>query len=121
MTEYGDTQSSLTPKDLDDQLAKMTSKIIEHTTTEVQTSKHEIMSLQNEIISLQHEMNKREKSIEDLLITRKNTKNVYYVGLLTGIIGIIAGFFNNIIYGIAGLGVAITAIVGIYEAKKNKW
>lgn len=114
MIEYGNTQSSITQKDLENQCDKIVYELSEHMTREVQKSNREIMSIQ-------HEMIEREKAIEELLITRKNTKNVYYVGLLTGIVGIIAGFFSNIIYSIAGVGVAITAIVGIIEAKKNKW
>lgn len=114
MTEYGDTQSSITVKDLKNQRDEIVNMLSEHVTKEVQKSNYEIMSSQ-------HEMIEREEAIQELLITRQNTKNVYYVGLLTGIVGIIAGFFSNIIYSIAGAGVAITAIVGIIEAKKNKW
>lgn len=120
MTDYGETQSSATTDDLEQQTRILTA----HMSNIVTSSTHEIVKELKEakldITFLQNEMNERTKSMEDLLITRKNTQNVYYLGLLTGIVGIGAGF-SNIIYGIAGAGVAFTAIVGICEAKKNKW
>lgn len=73
------------------------------------------------IEKLQRELNEKTQAISELLAVRKNTKNVYYIGLLTGIIGIIAGFFSNFVYTLAGLSITITASVGIYEARKNKW
>lgn len=73
------------------------------------------------IEKLQRELNEKTQAISELLAARKNTKNVYYIGFLTGIIGIIAGFFSNFVYTLAGLSITITASVGIYEARKNKW
>ncbi len=75
-----------------------------------------------EISKLQQELDKKEKVIHEILISRKSAKLIYYTGLLTGIVGFIIGFLsNNIICSIAGLGVAIVAITGIHEAKRNKW
>lgn len=114
MTDYEDMQFSITPDDLDNQTEQIIKKLSTHITNEVKNS-------ENEIISLQSKMFEKEKAIEELLIVRKNTKNVYYVGLFTGIAGVLVGIFSDIVYIIAGLCVAITAIVGIYETKKNKW
>lgn len=119
MTDYGETQSSTT---IDDAAAnkiiyELSKKIIDS----AQKTNNHVTDSTSEVIVLQNEMNERTKAMKELLITRKNTKSVYYLGFLTGIVGIIAGIFGNIIYLIAGAGVAFTAIVGIYEAKKNKW
>lgn len=119
MTDYGETQSSTTIDD--DAVNKIISELSKQITDSAQKTNNHVSDSTSEMIVLQNEMNERTKAMEDLLITRKNTKNVYYLGFLTGTLGIIAGIFGNIIYLIAGAGVAFTAIVGIYEAKKHKW
>lgn len=121
MIDYEETPDSITQEDLKNQTKYLMNHITKTSMESVSDIKRELQSSNREIISLQNEMNEREKAIEELLITRKNTKNVYYMGLLTGIAGIIAGIFINIVYAIAGLCVAVTAIVGIHEAKRNNW
>ena len=121
MTDYEESQSSITSNDLDIVKKDIINELTTHITNSNKTLKKDIKTETHTIIELQREMNEREKAIEELLIVRKNTKNVYYIGLLTGIAGIVMGMFNNVMYALAGLGIAITAIVGIYDAKKNKW
>ena len=122
---YEDTRSSITKDDLENQTKEIVNELSKHITdTTLQSKeelKRELFFTKKEIISLHNEMSARETAIEELLVVRKNTKNVYYAGFFIGLLGIIAGIFSNIIYFIAGLGVALTALVGIYEAKKNNW
>lgn len=113
--------SSATQEDIKNQTKDIMNHMTKISMESTSDIKRELQSSYRKIISLQNEINERDKAIEELLITRKNTKNIYYVGLLTGGAGIIAGIFTNIVYAIAGLCVAVTALVGIYEAKRNNW
>ena len=122
---YEDIRSSITRGDLENQTKDIVNELSKHITeTTLQSKeelKRELSSTKKEIISLHAEMSEREMAIEELLIVRKNTKNVYYAGFFIGLLGIIAGIFSNIMYFIFGLGVALTALVGICETKKNNW
>lgn len=124
MIDYEETPNSInsiTPEDLKNQTKSIMNHITKTSMEATTDIKRELQSSHRKVISLQNEINERNKAIEELLITRKNTKNIYYVGLLTGGVGIIAGIFINIVYAIAGLCVAVTALAGIYEAKRNNW
>lgn len=75
-----------------------------------------------ENIKLHQELKESTQAISNLLIARKNTKRIYYLGLFTGITsGIGGGIFNNFIYIIVGAGITLTAITGLWEAKQNEW
>lgn len=126
--DISDETSTITPDDLSNQtryiMDHITKTANESTRTVVGSTdalQKEIRAANKKIISLQTEMNEREKSIEELLLMRKHTKNVYYAGLLTGMAGMFIGLFSGFMYVIAGFGVAITACVGLYDAKDDNW
>ncbi len=76
----------------------------------------------NEITKLQQKLDKQQKIIDEIINARKNTKIIYYVGLITGIVFISVGLLDNIFLGIiSGFGLSIVSIVGLYEAIINKW
>ncbi len=75
-----------------------------------------------EISKLQQKLYEQQKNINELVNTRKYTKIIYHVGLLTGVAFILVGFFSNtFVATIAGFGISIVSIVGLYEAIINKW
>lgn len=104
-------------------------RYIEHlgyTKIEIEEETMYITDLLNEkdiiINELQQKLDKQEKAIQEIVTVRKNTKIMYHIGALFGLIAIILGIFtNNILYIFSGSGISIVAIVGLYEAKKNKW
>lgn len=75
-----------------------------------------------EIKRLQQQLNAKTQLISDLIIARKNTKRIYYVGLFAGITSSIGGaVFNNLLYLIVGVGITLTTITGLWDAKQNEW
>jgi hypothetical protein len=108
-------------KVLEKQLESQLNPLKEQMTSLNECTVEEIRQLRKELLSVNHELLEKNKSIEKLLIARKNTKRVYYVGLLTGLLSIFGGIFIDIIYAIVGIGIAITALVGLYEARENGW
>ena len=104
-------------------------KYMEHlgyTKNEIEERTINIPELLNEkdvkITKLQRKLDEKEKYIQEVLDARRDTKVIYYIGLLTGIVGIGIGFLvNNILYVFSGLAILIIAINGLYEARKNKW
>jgi hypothetical protein len=67
---------------------------------------------------LQLELAEKTQLYYDLLYARKYEKRIYYMGLGTGIASSLAGLiYNNLLYVIVGVGVAITAVTGLREAR----
>lgn len=73
----------------------------------------------DEILRLQKEIDKCTSDIKEMIAIRQNTKRIYYIGTVSGIIGVLAGYFFNVIpIAIAGVGIIATGAVGIWEARK---
>ena len=64
---------------------------------------------------------KKLKEKEEAIVKfQTETPKIYYIGVIFGATGTVYGIFTaNLIYSGVGLGVAITAIIGIWEAKTN--
>lgn len=73
------------------------------------------------LLESQKDILRKGDEIEDLLTSRKNTRNVYYIGAVAGMGGVVVGLFSNLFYSVAGIGVLLTAIAGLIEARKNGW
>lgn len=97
-------------------------KLREQIHIEILLDIRDLLSEKINITKLQQRLDEKEKVINEVLITRKHSKLIYYTGLFAGIVMFATGFFSDsIVSEIAGFGISIVAIVGIYEAKKNKW
>ena len=84
------------------------------------TANLEIKKQQSEILQLQNNLREKTEDINDLLLTRKNANRIYYAGVATGIISGVGGaVFNNFVYLFVGFGICITALTGLWEAKRN--
>ena len=79
--------------------------------------KEEISGKIDEFKVLQHRTNELQSKIVKF---QTETPKMYYVGAIFGITSaIIGGLISNILYIAVGIGIAITAFVGIWEVKQN--
>lgn len=79
--------------------------------------KEEISEEMNEFKTLQHKTNELQNKIVKF---QTETPKIYYVGAFCGITSaIVGGLISNILYIAVGVGIAITAFVGIWEVKQN--
>jgi len=79
--------------------------------------KEEISEEMNEFKTLQHKTNELQSRIVKF---QTETPKIYYVGAFCGIMSaIVGGLISNILYIAVGVGIAITAFVGIWEVKQN--
>ncbi len=79
--------------------------------------KEEISEELNEFKTLQHKTNELQNKIVKF---QTETPKIYYVGAFCGITSaIVGGLISNILYIAVGVGIAITAFVGIWEVKQN--
>lgn len=79
--------------------------------------KEEISEEMNEFKTLQQKTNELQGKIVKF---QTETPKIYYVGAIFGIASaVIGGLISNILYIAVGVGIAITAFVGIWEAKQN--
>lgn len=81
----------------------------------------EIKKLRKELLSVNNQLLEKNERIEKLLTARKNTKRIYYTGLIMGLLSIVGGLFLDFMFIIIGIGIAATALVGIHEARENGW
>ena len=105
--------SEVTEKEILNELLKEMKKHREETVLRFDS----LDSANAEILRLQRELNDLQSKIVKFQI---EIPKIYYVGTIFGAIGTAFGIFTtNLIYLCVGLGMAITAIIGIFEAKVN--
>lgn len=79
--------------------------------------KEEISEKMDEFKTLQHKTNELQSKIVKF---QTETPKIYYVGAIFGIAStVFGGLISNILYIAVGIGIAITALVGIWEVKHN--
>jgi hypothetical protein len=78
---------------------------------------------QNEtILRLEKEVSEKTTEINEILHARENTKNLFWVGIGSGIVSGVFGLISsNIFYVLIGGGVSATSLTGLIEAKRNNW
>lgn len=101
-------------------IAKLTS--LEEASQEIKKLQQQLYENTQKLCELQQQLDTKTQAISNLLTARRNAKYVYYTGVGTGVASGLAGLvFNNLIYAIIGVGIVLTAITGLWEAKKNEW
>lgn len=88
--------------------------------TENSFLERENQMLRNEIKYLKEtisdKMDEHSAHLEQIIKFQTQIPKIYYIGLPFGIIGLLLGILNdNLLYAIAGIGIGLTAVVGILE------